>query len=165
MDQIMHILAEHFVNVLVSQSAEAGRVAERASVFEINSINGFGGRVEEQSKFVLALAQCLFRPFALGDVRHHSYHPQQLSLLVEEGSRAFLQPNSRTIGMQHAIANVRSRVLWSNLVNQTDKQCAVFWINTGQQLVTGKPFRPVAETKDIRCSSDRMTMSVATSHS
>ena len=27
MDQIMHILAEHFVDVLVSKSAEAGRVA------------------------------------------------------------------------------------------------------------------------------------------
>ena len=35
----MHILAEHFVNALVSQNAEAGGVAERASVFEINSVD------------------------------------------------------------------------------------------------------------------------------
>jgi hypothetical protein len=35
MDQIMHILAEHFVHALVSQSAEAGMVAEGTSVFEI----------------------------------------------------------------------------------------------------------------------------------
>ena len=68
MNQIMHILAEHFIEVFVSQSAKAGRVAERASVFEINSINGFGGGVEKKSKFVLTLAQRLFRPLALGDV-------------------------------------------------------------------------------------------------
>jgi hypothetical protein len=41
MHQIMHILAEHFVNALISQSAETGEVAERASVFEVNPINGF----------------------------------------------------------------------------------------------------------------------------
>jgi hypothetical protein len=56
MHQIMRILAEDLVNVLVSQSAEAGRVAERASVLEINSINGFGSGVEKKSKFILTLA-------------------------------------------------------------------------------------------------------------
>jgi len=60
MDQIMHILAEHFVDVLVSKSAEAGRVAERASVFEINPINGFGSGVEKKLEFLLALAHRLF---------------------------------------------------------------------------------------------------------
>ncbi|MGB2665212.1 MAG: hypothetical protein WAK48_14490 [Candidatus Acidiferrum sp.] len=57
MDQIVHTLAENFVKALVSQSAETGRVAERASVLEINPINGFGGRIEKQSEFVLALAE------------------------------------------------------------------------------------------------------------
>jgi hypothetical protein len=68
MDQIMRILAEHFVNALISQSAQAGRVAERASVFEINSVNGFGGRIEKKSEFVLALAQRLFHLLATGNV-------------------------------------------------------------------------------------------------
>ena len=67
----MHILAQHFVKVLVSQSAEAGRVAECASVFEINPINGFGSRVEKQSKFVFALAQCILRTFVVGDISGH----------------------------------------------------------------------------------------------
>jgi predicted HAD superfamily phosphohydrolase YqeG len=49
MQQMMHILAEQFVSVLVSQNAEAGRVAERASMFEINSVYSFGSGVEEQS--------------------------------------------------------------------------------------------------------------------
>jgi len=53
----MRILAKHLANVLVSQSAEAGRIAKRASVFEINPIDGFGGRIEKQSEFVLALAE------------------------------------------------------------------------------------------------------------
>jgi hypothetical protein len=56
MDQIMYILAEHFVHALVSQSSEAGGVAERASVFEINSVYTFGSGIEEQSEFVLAFA-------------------------------------------------------------------------------------------------------------
>ena len=55
MQQLMHILAEHLLNVLVSQSAEARRVAERASVFEINSVNSFGGGVKKQSEFLFAL--------------------------------------------------------------------------------------------------------------
>jgi hypothetical protein len=59
MDQIVHILAKHLVKVLVSQSAEARRVAKRASVFEINPINAFGRRIEKQSEFVLALAEFL----------------------------------------------------------------------------------------------------------
>jgi hypothetical protein len=68
MDQIVHILAEHFIKALESQSAETGGVAERASVFEINPINGFGGRIEKQSKFVLALSQRLFHLPAVGNV-------------------------------------------------------------------------------------------------
>ena len=65
MQQIMHILAEHLINAIVSQNAEARRIAERASVFEINSVNGFCGRVEKKSEFVLALAQRLFRGLPL----------------------------------------------------------------------------------------------------
>jgi hypothetical protein len=68
MDQVMYILAEHFVYVLVSQSAQASRVAERASVFEINSVYSFGSGVEEQSEFVLALAQRLLHLLAAGNV-------------------------------------------------------------------------------------------------
>jgi hypothetical protein len=64
----MRILAKDLVNVLESQSAEAGRVAERASVLEIDSINGFGSGVEKESKFILTLAQRLFRLLAAGNV-------------------------------------------------------------------------------------------------
>src|SRR6267378_1881062 len=71
MDEIVHILAEHFVDALVSQSTEARRVAERASVFEINSINTFGSGIENKPEFVLALAHCLFRPLAISNVGDH----------------------------------------------------------------------------------------------
>jgi hypothetical protein len=67
MHQIMHILTQHFVNAFIPQGAEAGRVAERASVFEINPINGFGGRIEKQSEFVLALAEFFNRHPAFPD--------------------------------------------------------------------------------------------------
>src|SRR4029077_15532464 len=72
MDQVMHFLAEHFVNLLVSQCADAGRVTERASVFEIDPVNSFGSRVEKKSEFILTFAQCLYRPLVLGDVRSHA---------------------------------------------------------------------------------------------
>jgi hypothetical protein len=68
MYQVMRILAEDFVYALVSQSAEAGWVAERAPVFEVNPINGFGGRIEKKSEFVLALAQRLFCQLSRCDV-------------------------------------------------------------------------------------------------
>ena len=84
MNHIVHIFAEHLVNALVSQSAEAGRVAERAPVFEINSVNGFGSRVEKKSKFILALAQCLFRLLAFGDVTHHRQRPIKLSIVFDQ---------------------------------------------------------------------------------
>src|SRR5271169_257608 len=63
MYQIMRILAEDLVNVLVSQSAEAGRVAERASVFKINPINCFGGRVEKKSKLIFTFVHPLLEMF------------------------------------------------------------------------------------------------------
>jgi hypothetical protein len=65
MDQIVHVLAKHLVNVLVSQSAEAGRVAERASVFEINSVNGFCGGVKKKSKLILTFVHLLLEMFPL----------------------------------------------------------------------------------------------------
>jgi hypothetical protein len=43
--------------MFIPQSAKAGWVAKRAAAFEINSIDGFSGRVENQTKFVLALTQ------------------------------------------------------------------------------------------------------------
>jgi hypothetical protein len=54
---MMHIPAEEFVYMFIPQSAKARRVAKRAAAFEINSIDGLGGRVENQSEFVLALTQ------------------------------------------------------------------------------------------------------------
>jgi hypothetical protein len=60
MHQIMHILPEQLLDALISQGAEASRVAEPASVFEIDSVDRFGSRIEKQSQFVLALAQSLF---------------------------------------------------------------------------------------------------------
>src|ERR1700752_3569805 len=62
----MHMLAEHLVNVLVSQRAQAGRVAERASVLEIDPINGLGGGVENKSEFVFTFTPCLFSLLSLG---------------------------------------------------------------------------------------------------
>lgn len=60
MHQFMHILSEQLLNMLISQRAEAGWVAEPALVFEIDSVDRFGSRIEKQSKFVLALTQSLF---------------------------------------------------------------------------------------------------------
>ena len=60
----MRIFAEDLVNLFISQTAEAGRVAERASVFEINPIDGFCGRVEKKSKSILTFAERL--PSACG---------------------------------------------------------------------------------------------------
>src|SRR5258705_2834158 len=105
----------------------------------------------------------LFCQFTLRDVRHHSYRSQHLSSLVEEGSRAFLQPNHRTIGTQDAIANVGSRVLGTNLVDRTDKQCAIVWMDSGHQLLPSKLLRQVAETEDtyvLRGSRDRVGCNV-----
>jgi hypothetical protein len=64
----MRIFAEDLVNLFISQTAEAGRVAERASVFEINPIDGFCGRVEKKSKSVLTFAERLFHLLAAGNV-------------------------------------------------------------------------------------------------
>jgi hypothetical protein len=69
MDQIMHILAEHFVHALVSQSAEAGMVAEGTSVFEINSINGFGSGVGKNSLSRSASSICLRRVMSSEKIR------------------------------------------------------------------------------------------------
>src|SRR5947208_57850 len=132
MNQIMHILAEEFVNAFIPQGAKAGWVAECAAAFDVNSIDGFGGRVEKQTEFILTLAQRHFNPLALRDVPHHTYHTQHPALLVEEGSCAFLQPHYRTIGTQHAIANLGSRVLGSKFFNRTAKQCAVVWMDSDQ---------------------------------
>ena len=79
MQQIMRILAEHLINALVSQSAETRRVAERASVFEINSVNGFLGGVKNKSESVFALAYCLFCTLALGDVYIDADHAYWLT--------------------------------------------------------------------------------------
>src|SRR6202007_1347571 len=68
MQQIMRILAEHLIKALVSQSAKAGRIAEGASVFEINPINRFGCRIEKKAEFVLALTQRFFHLLAAGNV-------------------------------------------------------------------------------------------------
>jgi len=57
MNQIMHVLAEQFVNPFIPQSAQASRVAEGAAFFEVNSVDAFAGRVEQQAQFVLALPQ------------------------------------------------------------------------------------------------------------
>src|SRR5579864_4067763 len=132
MNQTMHILAEEFVNPFIPQSAKAGRVAECAAAFEVNSINGLTGRVKKQLEPILTLAFCLFRVLALGDVRHHSYYTQHPAFFVEEGSRTFFQPNHRTVGMYQAIANLGSRVLRSKFVNRADKQCAVVSMDSCQ---------------------------------
>src|SRR5258708_32325985 len=79
MDQIVHILAEQFVHASISQSAQAGRVAKRAAVFEVNPINGFGGRVEKKPESVLTFSQRPFRAFSLCDVGHHANYPHHLA--------------------------------------------------------------------------------------
>src|SRR5436305_11092090 len=63
----MRIFAEDLVSVYVSQNAEAGRVAERASVFEIDSVNGLGSRVKKKSKSVLTFSERLFHLLAAGN--------------------------------------------------------------------------------------------------
>jgi hypothetical protein len=78
MNQIVHILAEHFIKALESQRAETGGVAERASVFEINPINCFGGRIEKQSKFILTLAHRFLRFKALSALPHQPANQQRL---------------------------------------------------------------------------------------
>jgi hypothetical protein len=149
MDQVMHILAEHFVHLLISQHAKAGRVAEGAPVFKINPINGLGSGVEEESEFLFTFAQCLFRPLALCDVHHHSHHAQQPALRVKECTTAFFQPNYRTIGGQHAIADLGCRVLRSKVINRAYKLRAVIWMDSGRYLPTSKLLCAVTDTEDI----------------
>jgi hypothetical protein len=61
MKQMMHIPAEEFVYLFITQSAKARWVAKRAAAFEIDSIDGLGGRVKDESEFVLALTQVSLR--------------------------------------------------------------------------------------------------------
>src|SRR5208282_1154023 len=86
MHQIMRILAEHFVESLISQSAEACWVAKRTAVFEINSINGFGGRVEKKTEFILAFAQCLFRLLQFCQVDRCPHGSARHARLIQQGN-------------------------------------------------------------------------------
>ena len=70
--------------MLITQSAKAGRVAERATALEINPINGLGSRVKDQSKFILTFALCLFRPLARGDVLNRATEPGDLPVDIAQ---------------------------------------------------------------------------------
>src|SRR3984957_16138739 len=82
MDQMMHVLAQEFVSVLIPQKAKTGWIAERATALEINSINGIGGRVKNQSKFILTFALCLFRLLARGNVLNCATEPDDLAVRI-----------------------------------------------------------------------------------
>src|SRR5579864_9202884 len=101
MDQIMHVLAEHFVNLPVSQKAQAGWVAKGASVVEVNSVNSFGGGVEKKSEPILAFAQRLFRALSLSDVGHHANHSHHLAVRVEGSPSRVFQPYDIPVKIQH----------------------------------------------------------------
>src|SRR3954451_6138630 len=113
MDQIVHILAQQFVHTFISQSAQAGRVAERAAVLEINSINGFGRRVEKKPEPVLPFAQRLFRLFSLCDVGHHADYTHHLAAVIEGRAPGIFAPSCSTVRAQCSKTDLISRVLRS----------------------------------------------------
>src|SRR5882672_1961383 len=137
MDQIVHILAEQFLHAFISQSAQAGRVAERAAVFEINPINGFGGRVEKKPESVLTVSQRLFPPFSLCDVGHHADYPHHLAVGVEGGPSRIFEPGCSTIRAQRSKADLISRVLRSEPSLHGGIQSSIIWMNPRVKLPTG----------------------------
>src|SRR3954447_5264718 len=137
MDQIVHILAEQFVHAFISQSAQASRVAERAAVFEINPINGFGGRVENKPEPVLTFSQRLFRVFSLCDVGHHADYAHHLAAGVEEGPSGIFEPSYSTVGAQRSKTDLISRVLRSEPGLRVGIQRAVLWMNPCVKFPTG----------------------------
>src|SRR5208282_3583012 len=56
---------------------------ECAAAFEVNSINGFGGRVEKQSEFLLALVQCFLCPLAFGNIDTDPVVTNKRALLIK----------------------------------------------------------------------------------
>ena len=94
MHQIMHILSEQLLDVLISQRTEAGWVAEPASVFEIDSVDRFGSRIEKQSQFVLALTQSLFCLPQFREVDRRPNRSPWPAFLIQQryGIREFFPP-------------------------------------------------------------------------
>src|SRR5438552_2510494 len=140
MDQIVHILAEQFVRAFISQSAQAGRVAERAAVFEINPINGFGGRVEKKPESVLTFSQRLFRAFSLCDVGHHADYPHHLAVGIEGGPSGVFEPSCSTVRAQRSKADLISRILRCEPSLHGGIQRTVIWMNPCVKLPTGVAF-------------------------
>jgi len=101
MQQIMRILAEHLINALVSQRAETRRVAERASVSEINSVNGFLGGFKNKSESVLALAYCLLCTLALRDIYIDADHACRLTRRIHENLPAPCDPMNAPVSPDH----------------------------------------------------------------
>src|SRR5208337_921056 len=92
MDEFMHVFAEQFIRVFIPQLAEAGWVAERTTALEIDPENSFGRRVQQQTEFVLAFPQLLFRLLAFGDVGNYAVGiPYAVSFISADG--AIMGPN------------------------------------------------------------------------
>src|SRR5271165_7612464 len=80
MNQLMHVLAQEFVHAFISQNTKAGRVAKGAVTFAITSINGLGGRLQNQPEFILTFALCLFRLLAHGNVLNRAPEPDDFAV-------------------------------------------------------------------------------------
>src|SRR5467141_842283 len=141
MNQIMHILAEEFVNAFIPQSAQAGLIAECAAAFEVHSIDGLGGRVEQQLKFILTFALRLFCPPAFGDFHYHAYHPQHLALFVEVCTTGSIHPNHTTVGTHYSIAELKVRLVRAKGSNRSQKSLSVVWVNLSQSLLASSVCR------------------------
>jgi hypothetical protein len=129
MQQIMHILAEHLINALVSQSAETRRVAERASVFEINSVNGFGDGVEKKSQFLLALAEFLFCPLSIRDIYIDADDACSLAELVHKNLPAPCDPMNAPVSPDYPPFTLSWLSAFHRGVSQLDDSCAVIGVN------------------------------------
>src|SRR5467141_4333735 len=153
MNQIMHILAEEFVNAFIPQSAQAGLIAECAAAFEVHSIDGLGGRVEQQLKFILTFALRLFCPPAFGDFHYHAYHPQHLALFVEVCTTGSIHPNHTTVGTHYSIAELKVRLVRAKGSNRSQKSLSVVWVNLSQSLLASSVCRLI-DPQNLRRSEE-----------
>jgi len=130
MNQVMHALFPR----RSSNSVHTPRCEGQAGLqnvqrpFEVNSVNGFGGRVEKQTKFVLAF-RAVPSSASLRSVMSATIPIIRSSLFLARRRRLvplFSNQANRTIRTQYAIANAgslsSSGVSWST---ETDKQCCV----------------------------------------
>src|SRR5687768_12940564 len=84
MNQRVHLLADELGRRPVAEHPRARRVAERAHAAEVDAVNGFGRRVEQQTDAFFALGDLLPRTDELGDVARNAGYTHESVGCVED---------------------------------------------------------------------------------